>query len=170
MAYLDDLPQIVAGILEYQALGRAVDPVLLDLRGRIEAFPQEVLPQQAAGAVLERWEKMAGLSSQGSLERRRFRLLSRLGSLRPYTLEQLRRQLAAAFGREDGFSVQLDPEGFSLSVEVDAAGEPVLADLTAELRRMIPANLVLHTGVGQSEEFPLYAGAVLQVSTVTRLA
>lgn len=169
MAYLDDLPALAAGILEYQALGGAVDPILSDLSSRIAAFPLQVLPQQAQGALLERWEKMTGLSSGGSLEQRRFRLISRLASLRPYTLEQLRRQLAAAFGREDGFSVTLDAEAFSLSVEVDKAGEAVLADLTAELRRMIPANLTLHTGVGQSEELALFTGIKMQVTAAIRL-
>lgn len=164
MAYLDDLPELVRGIAEYQALGKAADPLLGDLQEKIRQFPAEVLPGEAEGELLARWEKMTGLPSDGSLAQRRFRLMSRLGCLRPYTLAQLKRQLAAAFGREDGFLVQLDPDAFLLSVEVDAAGQAVLADLTAELRRMIPANLTLYTGVSQAEEAGIFAAVVMQVT------
>ena len=164
MAYLDDLPLLVRGIAEYKALGAAVDPLLGGLQQKIRQFPLETLPGESQGELLARWEKMTGLPSDGSLAQRRFRLMSRLGCLRPYTLSQLKRQLAAAFGREDGFLVQLDPAAFSLSVEVDAAGQAVLADLTAELRRMIPANLTLYTGVSQAEETCVFAGVALQVT------
>lgn len=164
MAYLDDLPQLVRGIAEYKALGKAADPLLESFREKIRQFPLETLPSEAQGRLLARWEKMTGLASDGDLAQRRFRLMSRLGCLRPYTLAQLKRQLAAAFGREDGFLVQLDPSAFSLSVEVDAAGQAVLADLTAELRRMIPANLLLYTGVSQAERAGVFAAAVLQVT------
>ena len=45
-----------------------------------------------------------------------------------------------------------------------AAGQAVLADLTAELRRMIPANLTLYTGVSQAEETCIFAAVALQVT------
>jgi hypothetical protein len=42
----------------------------------------------------------------------------------------------------------------------------VLAAMTEELRRMIPANLILQTRVGRSETVPVFAGAVLQVTAI----
>lgn len=166
MAYLDDLPVILRGIREYRALAEAFDPVMEDLQARIAAFPLAVQPGSAEGEVLERWEKMAGLTAAGSPAQRRFRLVSRLGSLRPYTPEQMKRQLAAAFGREDAFVIDMDQENFVLSVEVDPAGAEVLAAMTEELRRMVPANLILQTRVGRSEYAAVYTGAVLQVTAV----
>ena len=166
MAYLDELPGFLRNIREYKALAEAFDPVLEDLKERITAFPLSVLPGTAEDDILRRWEKMTELSSIGTLEQRRFRLLSRLGSLRPYTVEQLRRQLASAFGKDDCFSVDVDGENFTLTVEVDSDSADVLAAMTEELRRMIPANLILHTQVGQSEQADLFIGAVMQVTAV----
>lgn len=165
MAYLDDLPAFLRGIREYRALGEAFDPVILDLQARIGAFPADVQPSAAGGYFLRRWEKMAGLTPSGTEEQRRFRLMSRLGSLRPYTPRQLERQLTAAFGRENSFSADIDSENFILSVEVDPDGEAVLTAMTEELRRMIPANLILYTGVAQSEKTPLFTGAAMQVTS-----
>lgn len=164
MAYLDDLPQLLQPVAEYRALGKALDPLMTHLTGEISQFPVAVLPREARGALLARWEEMVGLTPAGTEAQRQFRLISRLTGLRPYTAEQLRRQLAAAFGREDGFSVEIDAAAFSVTVEVDEGGADVLSGLTAELREMIPANMSLYTGVSQAEVLSLYAGAVLQVS------
>lgn len=164
MAYLDDLPELLQDIREYKALAAAFDPVLDDIRARIAAFPLEVQPGTAEGELLRRWERMTSLPSAGTLEQRRFRLLSRLGSLRPYTPEQLRRQLGSAFGKNDCFIIDIDGEAFILTVEVDPDGEAVLSALTEELRGMIPANLILHTRVGENQLLGLYAGVVLQVT------
>ena len=169
MNYLESLPGLVRGIAEYKALGAALDPILEGFWQKLSAFPEDVLPGKAEGELLERWERMTSLLPDGTVSQRRFRLLSRLGSLRPYTPEQLRRQLSAAFGREDGFVIDVDPDAFTLSVEVDEAGAEVLSALTSELRRMIPANLILRTSVGSSETVGLYAGAALQISSVLRL-
>lgn len=166
MAYLDDLPVFLRNVREYRALAAAFDPVMEELKKEFAAFSEKLQPSSAEGEILARWEKMTSLPSAGTLEQRRFRLLSRLGSLRPYTEEQLRRQLAVAFGREDCFTVDIDGEAFTAAVEVDPDGEHVLAAMTDELRRMIPANMILYTRVGAGEEMSLCAGAVLQVTTL----
>ena len=166
MAYLDDLPVFLRNVREYRALAAVFDPVIKDLQEQFAAFSEKLQPSSAEGEILARLEKMTSLPSAGTLEQRRFRLLSRLGSLRPYTEEQLRRQLAVAFGREDCFVIDIDKEAFTAAVEVDPDGESVLAAMTGELRRMIPANMILYTRVGAGEEMPLYAGAVLQVTSL----
>ena len=166
MAYLDDLPVFLRNIREYKALAAAFDPVMEDLLKEFSSFSERLQPDTAEGEFLSRWEKMALLPSSGTPEQRRFRLLSRLGSLRPYTAEQMRRQLAVAFGREDCFDVDIDGEAFTAAVEVDPDGEHVLAAMTDELRRMIPSNMILYTRVAAGEETRLYAGAVLQVTAV----
>ena len=162
MRYLDYLPDVFQETREYQALGQSAGPLIDGLREEVEAVPEEYFPTTAE-ALLPRWERVLGLKESGTLEERRFAVLSRLAGIRPYTIERLRRQLAASMG-EGNFSAEVYPDDFLLRVTVTPSAEGLMAAMMRELRRMIPANITLEAAVGTLQKAYGYAGAVLAVS------
>ena len=162
MQYLDYLPDVFRQTREYIALDQSAGPLMEKVRQEVEKVPEEYFPT-TAGDLLPRWEKVLGLTPSGSLSERRFAVLSRLAGIRPYTIERLKRQLAASMG-EGNFSAEVYPEDFLLRVTVAPSAESLMAAMVRELRRMIPANITLETAVGTLQTTYLYTGAVLAVS------
>ncbi len=162
MKYLDYLPDAFAQTSEYTALGNAVDPPLSEWEAEVAALPQEYFPTTAE-TRLDRWERVLGLTSTGSLDQRRFAVISRLAGVRPYTIAQLRRQLTAAMGKGQ-FTAEVFPDEFLLRVEVAPESADLLDAMGKELRRMIPANIELEMAVWTEQTSGVWAGAVLAVS------
>jgi len=167
MKYKEYLPDILKENEVFAAFGEAVDPLVGEVVGAIGALPEGYLPGSAE-ELLPRWEFALGLSGGGSLEERRFAVLSRLAGIRPYTAAQLKRQLSAAMG-EGKFALEVWPEEFLLRVSVLPGCEMLLVPMVRELRRMIPANMILETAVSQPEEEKLKVGIVMCVSERMRL-
>jgi hypothetical protein len=162
MEYVQYLPEVFRETEEYQALGKAFDPLAAEVKAGIGRVPEEYLPSTAE-QELTRWEQVLGLSGSGELSERRFAVLTRLAGVRPYTLAQLKRQLRASMG-EGQFTAEVWPEDFLLRVSVQPGAEKLLSAMARELRRMIPANITLETAVGEAQETGIYSGAVLWVS------
>ena len=162
MRYLEYLPDVFQETREYQALDEAAGPLMEALREDVQSVPEEYFPTTAV-ELLPRWERVLGLGESGTLEERRFAVLSRLAGIRPYTIERLRRQLAASMG-EGNFSAEVYPDDFLLRVTVSPSAEGLMAAMMRELRRMIPANITLETAVGTLQKAYGYTGAVLAVS------
>lgn len=162
MKYQDYLPDTFRQTAEYTALGAAVDEPVAEWENEVAALPQEYFPTTAESR-LGRWEKVLGLTSTGTIEQRRFAVISRLAGVRPYTIVQLRRQLTAAMGKGQ-FTAEVFPDEFLLRVEVAPESADLLDAMGRELRRMIPANIVLETAVWTEQTSEVWAGAVLAVS------
>ncbi len=163
MKYQDYLPDAFRQTAEYTALGAAVDEPMAEWEKEVAALPQEYFPTTAVSR-LGRWEKVLGITgSTGTLEQRRFAVISRLAGVRPYTIVQLRRQLTAAMGKGQ-FTAEVFPDEFLLRVEVAPESAGLLDAMGRELRRMIPANIVLETAVWTEQTSGISAGAVLAVS------
>ena len=75
MRYLDYLPDVFKETREYQALGQSAGPLIDGLREEVEAVPEEYFPTTAE-ELLPRWERVLGLKESGTLEERRFAVLS----------------------------------------------------------------------------------------------
>ena len=162
MRYLDYLPDVFRETREYQALDAALGPLAEEVQEAVGGLPEEYFPTTAE-ELLPRWEKVLGLGGSGTLEERRFAVLSRLAGIRPYTVERLKRQLAASMG-EGNFSAEVYPEDFLLRVTVTPSAEGLMQAMMRELRRMIPANITLEAAVGTLQKAYAYGGAVLAVS------
>ena len=168
MKYLEYLPDLFRETEEYPALGEAVDQPLDEWRQQVAGLPAEYFPN-TAGERLGRWEKVLGLSGTGTLEERRFTVISRLAGVRPYTIVQLRRQLTTAMGKGQ-FTAEVFPDEYLLRVEVAPESAHLLDAMGRELRRMIPANITLETAIWTEQTSQIWAGAVLAVTDRVQLA
>ena len=162
MQYLDYLPDVFKETREYRALAGALGPLADGVREAVGEVPEAYFPTTAE-ELLPRWERVLGLRESGTLEERRFAVLSRLAGVRPYTIERLKRQLAASMG-EGNFQAEVYPEDFLLRVTVTPGAEGLMGAMARELRRMIPANITLEAAVGTLQKAYAYGGAVLAVS------
>lgn len=135
---------------------------------QVAGLPVEYFPN-TADERLGRWEQVLGLTGTGTLEERRFAVISRLAGVRPYTIVQLRRQLTAAMGKGQ-FTAEVFPNEFLLRVEVAPESANLLDAMVRELRIMIPANIELETAVWTEQTSGVWGGAVLAVSDQLQLS
>lgn len=137
------LPPVVAELQELQQICDTETEELKQLRGEIEYAQDSQYVPLADASGLTRLEKAYGLpNTGGDLDDRRLRILSKLNDVPPYSMGWLRKKLDTLL---DGYSVALDRSINMLTIEGDATTDGVIDSLHHELRRTIPANIILNT-------------------------
>ncbi len=150
------LPDVLQGIAEFSALMAAEQPEFESLRTQINALAEEACAETASADGIARFESALGLTvSTTDLELRRLNVLSALNNQVPYTMAWLRNKLASVFG-EGAADAQLDADGYEVSVEVDSSYADALDALYTDLRKAVPANMILHANVTESQSFTQY--------------
>ena len=95
---IDYLPPVMAELLEMQGITSAVQPQIDALWNETEYLLDELYIPYASGVGLKRWEKLLGLPSSGSVEKRRQEILLVLQSRLPYTETFLKDYLEEVLG------------------------------------------------------------------------
>lgn len=92
----------------------------------------------------KRWEQMLELHQKDTytLEERRNYIAGRLAEQRPFTYKRLKQMLSVLCGQE-GYTIKLIPETYTLVVKVQLTSKNMLADVKKLLDRIVPANLVV---------------------------
>ena len=158
---IDYLPYVVRNYAELVGIMTAEQPVF----ERAWQDADELLTNQfitIAGEMgLSRWEKILEIVPRGtdSLEDRRFRILSRLNDMTPYTLPQLRKMLVTLFGEG---KTSADVTEYTLSVQVPAPTRAQEQALWEMIDRIKPANITYeYATVNDPLETTLYFGGTL---------
>ncbi len=116
---------------------------------------------------LSQWESMLDISSNGSFETRRNRILRELMGLRPYTLESFQNMLDAMYG-EGGVKLELINDKYELWFETTTTTYKIneIYDF-AEI--IVPKNLkLLFKNVKKVTE-DLYIGGIINFKKVTHI-
>lgn len=92
----------------------------------------------------KRWESIMQIEKKDTddISFRRFRILSRLNEQLPYTYRVLALQLRTLCG-EGEYSMELQNEDYTLVVKVALSAKDEYNDVSATLRRYVPANIVI---------------------------
>ena len=139
----DYLPPILLETCEFPLLcltGQAEMDALI--AGTAEVMDAQFVTTAPLRGV-ERYEKIFGLVAKdtGTLEERRFAILSKMNAQMPYTVRSLRRMLAALCG-EDGYSLEIDHGKYKLMVKMPVWEPQKLQAVRDMLYAVVPANMV----------------------------
>ena len=142
---IDYLPEFLKDIREYKAiLTDATQPEIVDLFNAIENALNDQFIMDATENGVSRWEKMLKIVPKAtySLDDRKFTILTRINEQLPYTMTSLKQRLDVLCG-EDGYSVELDADKFTLKVRVDLTAKNNYNDVLVMLEKVIPANMII---------------------------
>lgn len=117
---------------------------------------------------LSQWEGMLDISSDGSFETRRNRILRELMGLRPYTLESFQNMLDAMYG-EGGVKLELINDKYELWFETTTTTTYKINEIYDFAEIIVPKNLkLLFKNVKKVTE-DLYIGGIINFKKVTHI-
>lgn len=117
---------------------------------------------------LSQWEGMLDISSDGSFETRRNRILRELMGLRPYTLESFQNMLDAMYG-EGGVKLELTNDKYELWFETTTTTTYKINEIYDFAEIIVPKNLkLLFKNVKKVTE-DLYIGGVVNFKKITHI-
>lgn len=155
------LPEFISNIKEFQELDKVCSVEIDELREKLYQLQQNQFIETASDKGLRRYEQLMKLTSIGDIELRRFNILNKYNSTIPFTIAWLRNTLNTTIGRGD-FLMALDHSTYTLTISIVKSKEQLIESLKRDLRKRIPANLVLTINVLSAIESETYTGFYLQ--------
>lgn len=159
-------PDILRGVREFEELAKAEDVEFDRSWQALDKLHGNLFVGTADTDGVTRFEQMLRIPvvTADGLEVRKFRILSKLNNQLPYSFGWLKNKLTAAFGGEGEYTVERDVAAYTLSIEVDMIHAGTLVSLYNDLRKSIPANMILHTNVSTSTGVAQYVGFIVQTA------
>ena len=159
-------PAVLRGVREFEELARTENVEFDRSWEELDRLKENLFVEAADERGVRRFEQMLGIPTvtADGMGVRRFRILSKLNNQMPYSFGWLKNKLTTAFGGEKEYTLERDLTAHTLSVEVDMVHAETLVSLYNDLRKSIPANLILHTNVSSSIRFAQYIGFMVQTA------
>lgn len=155
------LPEFVSNIKEFQELDKTCSVEIDKLRNKLQQLQDNQFIETANEEGLRKYEQLLNLNSTNNVELRRFNILNKYNSTIPFSMMWLRNTLNTTVGRGD-FLMELDNTKCVLTIGVVKNKEHLIEVLKKDLRKKIPANMVLNINVLSSIEDALYTGFYIQ--------
>ena len=155
------LPEFVSNIKEFQELDKTCSAEIDKLRNKLQQLQDNQFIETANEEGLRKYEQLLNLSSANDIELRRFNILNKYNSTIPFSMMWLRNTLNTTVGRGD-FLMELDNSKYALTISVVKNKEHLIGVLKKDLRKKIPANMVLNINVLSPIEDTLYTGFYIQ--------
>lgn len=143
---IEYLPENLRNVEEYNAiLTLAEQPEMVELWEAEENILKDQFIADATENGISRWEKILGIvpKATDSLDSRKISILTRINEQIPFTLTTLKEQLEAICGKGE-CDVDLEADKYTLSVKVALTAASNLNDVNLFLKRVVPANLIVH--------------------------
>ncbi len=141
---LEQLPPWYREVLDYQEICRTEQTALDTLAAEINAVGDNFFLQTMGPEAIANWENLLGIHPDlltESEDFRRFRILNRLSSRPPFTMEFLRRKLDEIIGPGQ-WTVRMDYANYTLYVESSAKNQQYSGELTVTIGKIKPAHIV----------------------------
>lgn len=163
------LPPILRDVREYKAIMNDAEQSEVEelWKAADDVLNNQFITDATEKGVL-RWERVLGIVPQAtlSLNERKFTILARLNEQLPFTLKNLENLLRILCG-EDGFTVQINPSGYTLIVKIALTAKKNYSDVEQMLKRIVPANLLIQLSLMYNtyEQLNLFNHQNLKVHT-----
>ena len=155
------LPEFVSNIKEFQELDATISIEIDELREKLLQLQENQFIETANEEGLKRHEQMLNIAPVNDIEMRRFNILNKYNSTIPFTMSWLTNTLNTTTGRGE-FLIDLDYSTYTLTISVVKNKEHLIESLKRDLRKRIPANLVLTINILRAVEATTYTGFYLQ--------
>ena len=162
------LPEFISSINEFQELDKTVSIEVDELREKLLQLQNNQFIETANNEGLSRYEKLMGLPSNGDIELRRFNILNKYNSTIPFTMRWLNNMLNTTLGKGN-FLLDMNYNQYTLTISIAKSKEQLMESLKRDLRKRIPANLVLNINVLSAIELDVYTGFYLQTGDIIKI-
>lgn len=141
---LEHLPNVLKEIKDYQEISKIESPRINKMWEIIDRIIQNQFAETADEEAIKRYEKILGLTyeANASLEDRRFAVLAKYKTLRPYTFLRLNEILVDLIGEED-FELTRDVAQKTLSIRLMLPSDFQYAVIEKLLDAIVPANMII---------------------------
>lgn len=138
------IPPILQEIREFSGIMETEQSEVETLWDAVDGILENMFIFYAGEVGVSRWESILGITPKATetLEGRKFEIMAKLNAYLPYTLTKLEGQLYTLCG-EDMYSIELDHDGYRITVHLALMAKSKYAAVEALVREMIPCNLVL---------------------------
>ena len=156
------LPEFISNIKEFQELDKTYSVEIDELRSRLEQLQDNQFIETANEEGLRKYEQLLNLSSINDVELRRFNILNKYNATIPFSMMWLRNALNTTVGRGD-FLMEIDNAKYTLTISLVKNKEHLINVLRKDLRKKVPANMILNINVLSPIEDTLYTGFYVQI-------
>lgn len=139
----NSLPEMLKPIKDLKALCNQYGVELERLYSNISEMLNDQFISTASVDIISKWEERLQIvpKATDTLEERRFRVLTKINDKPPYTFKYVENKLAELCGR-DNFRLILDPNLYSLSVQLSNDSISNTETIVKWLEQLIPANII----------------------------
>ena len=162
------LPEFISEIKEFQELDKTVSIEIDELRTKIFQIQENQFIETANEEGLSRYEKMLSIPYSEDVATRRFNILNKYNSTIPFTMMWLTNTLNTTLGKGN-FLLDMNYNQYTLTISIVKSKEQLIESLKRDLRKRIPANLVLNINVLSAIELDVYTGFYLQTGDIIKI-
>ena len=148
--------EVFSSLREAQEIAKSTNPEFSLSWSRIRQFLDDCFIETAQLYVIERWEKIVGITPKitDSLNERRNRILYMMQVTLPYTEGTLKHIYLSNIVGEGNYKVTVDPVNCTIEVLLNPGAQTQWDDIVQMLDTMLPANMVLTMGyMGTTNRF-----------------
>ena len=140
------LPNFISEIKEFQELDTTLSQEFDLIHEHLKTLQDNQFIETATSQGISRYEEMLNIKPNGDLEVRRLNILNHHNSTIPFTMKWLESLLNTTVG-QDLYLIELDPSNYTLTISIIEPKAYTIHTLQKELRRKIPANMVLNINI-----------------------
>lgn len=137
------LPQWYRDVLDYQVICQTEEQQFSALAEEITAVAQNFFYQTMDASALSQWEQIFGIvpSPTETLSFRRARILNRMSTRPPFTLQFLYQKLDELIG-QNAWTVTVDYPNYTLYIESSAENQSYATEVSYTINHIKPAHIV----------------------------
>lgn len=147
---LDLLPPWYAEVADYQAICNAEQPVFEQIQADMMQVLNNFFPQTMDVGAVAQWEQVLGILANPSTEDlafRQYRIINRISTKPPFTLQFLYNKLDELIG-PGAWSVDVDYPNYTLYIESNAQTQEYSQEVEFTVNRIKPAHIAyIHRAV-----------------------
>lgn len=147
---LDLLPPWYAEVADYQAICNAEQPVFEQIQAYIMQVLNNFFPQTMDVGAVAQWEQVLGILANPSTEDlafRQYRIINRISTKPPFTLQFLYNKLDELIG-PGAWTVDVDYPNYTLYIESNAQTQEYSQEVEFTVNRIKPAHIAyIHRAV-----------------------
>lgn len=147
---LDLLPPWYAEIADYQAICNAEQPVFEQIQADMMQVLNNFFPQTMDVGAVAQWEQVLGILANPSTEDlafRQYRIINRISTKPPFTLQFLYNKLDELIG-PGAWTVDVDYPNYTLYIESNAQTQEYSQEVEFTVNRIKPAHIAyIHRAV-----------------------
>lgn len=167
---IKSLPPFLQEIEEYKKICSTEDIEIEKVDSKINELLNEISVETAESYGLTRYEKIFNITNAVDVttEERRFKIKSKLINQLPFNMKWLDNKLKNLVG-EGNYKITLDTDNYKITVQISHVFPDIADILGDDLRKQLPANLIIIINLFQTENAKLYIGATVHVGDIQKI-